>query len=88
MIIQWFSQAEGDLRGPHVASEEEKWPHVPHGYSLSEAGGCRGPEGADSSSCEDSNPEEELQPGQHVAEEEEERSSDLSADENSELMID
>ena len=83
-------QVERDLSGPHVASEEEKWPDVPYGSHLqttAEALYRRGTEGARSGSCEDSDPEEELQPGQHVAQEEEERSSDLPADQEFGLML-
>ena len=87
----WFSQAEGDLSGPDVAAEEEKWPDVPPGPGLqtsAEADCCRrGPQGANTGSGEDSDPEEELRPGQHVASEEEERPSDLPTDKMSQLRL-
>ena len=97
-LSQWFisltqsdlSQAQGDLSWPHVASEEEKWPDVPHGFSLqtsAEAVCCRGSEGANTSSGEDSDPEEKLRAGQYVASEKEERPPDLSTDKDSELML-
>ena len=73
-----------------MASEEEKWPDVSHGSRLQTSAKAvyrRGPEGAKSGSCEDSDPEEKLWPGQHVAEEEEERPPDLSTDKDSELML-